>query len=55
VRVRLVLFGTIKNSSFAAATALSLFSERASVPGAIFSIFLIIYLIIISLFSRKNE
>lgn len=55
VRGSLILFGTIKNSSFAAATAISLFSERASVPGAIFSVFLIIYLIIISFLSKKNE
>lgn len=55
IRGSLVLFGTIKNSSFAAATTISLFSEKASVPGAIFSIFLIIYLIIISFLARKNE
>ena len=55
VRESLVLFGTVKNSSFAAAIAFSLFSEKASVPGAIFSIFLTIYLIIISFLSRKNE
>ena len=55
IRPNLVLFGTIKNSSFAAATALSLFGERASVPGAIFSIFLIIYLIVVGFLAQKNE
>ena len=55
VRKSLVLFGTVKNSPFAAAIALSLFSEKASVPAAIFSIFVIIYLIILSFMARKNE
>src|SRR3972149_9864276 len=54
IRKSLVLFGTIKNSPFAATVALSLFNEKASVPGAIFSIFLIIYLIILSFKARKN-
>ncbi|MFA5015536.1 MAG: hypothetical protein WC549_08355 [Actinomycetota bacterium] len=55
VRKSFVLFGTVKNGSFAATIALSLFSEKASVPGAIFSIFLIIYLIILSFTARRNE
>ena len=55
VRKSLVLFGTVKNSPFAAAIALSLFSEKASVPAAIFSIFVIIYLIILSFMAKKNE
>src|SRR3972149_1824475 len=54
IRKSLVLFGTVKNGPFAATMALSLFSEKASVPGAIFSIFLIIYLIILSFTARKN-
>ena len=55
IRKSLVLFGTVKNGPFAATMALRLFSEKASVPGAIFSIFLIIYLIILSFTARKNE
>jgi len=55
IRKSLVLFGTVKNGPFAATMALALFSEKASVPGAIFSIFLIIYLIILSFLARKNE
>ena len=55
VRKSLVLFGTVKNSPFAAAIALDLFSEKASVPAAIFSIFVIIYLIILSFMAKKNE
>ncbi len=55
IRKSLVLFGTVKNSPFAATIALSLFSEKASIPGAIFSIFVIIYLIILSFMARKNE
>jgi len=55
IRKSLILFGTTKNSPFAATVALSLFNEKASVPGAIFSIFLIIYLIILSFTARKNE
>lgn len=55
IRKSLVLFGTVKNGPFAATVALSLFSEKASVPGAIFSVFLIIYLIILSFTARKNE
>lgn len=55
IRKSLVLFGTVKNGPFAATVALTLFSEKASVPGAIFSIFLIVYLIILSFMARKNE
>src|SRR4030066_430898 len=55
IRKSLVLFGTVKNGPFAATMALTLFSEKASIPGAIFSIFLIIYLIILSFMARKNE
>jgi BASS family bile acid:Na+ symporter len=55
VRRSLILMGIIKNSGFAAATALALFGYRTSLPGAIFSIFLIIFLIIIPVaFKKKN-
>ena len=49
----LILFATVKNSGFAAATALSLAGERASIPSAITSVFIIIYLIYLSFRSRN--
>lgn len=49
----LILAAAIKNSGFASATALSLFGEKASLPGAIFSIFLVIFLIVIGLPLKK--
>ncbi len=54
VRKSLVLAATIKNSGFAAASALALFGEKASLPGAIMSIFLIIFLVLIGLKPSKN-
>lgn len=54
IRKSLVLAATIKNSGFAAASALALFGERASLPGAILSIFLIIFLILICLKPQKK-
>ena len=42
-------------SGFAAATALSLFGEKASLPSAILSVFLIIYLIVIGVFAKKGK
>ena len=53
-RKSLVLAATIKNSGFAAASALALFGEKASLPGAILSVFLIIFLILIGLSPRKK-
>ncbi len=44
-----ILFATIKNGGFAAAAALSLSGERSSLPPAIISVFIIIYLIYLSL------
>jgi len=49
VRKSYVLAATIKNSGFAAATALALLGKKASLPGAIMSIVLIIFLILIGL------
>ena len=43
IKKSLILAATIKNSGFAAATALTLFNEKASLPGAVFSVFLIIF------------
>ncbi len=48
-RKSLVLAATIKNNGFAAASALALFGERASLPGAVLSVILIIFLILIGL------
>ena len=53
-RKSLVLAATIKNSGFAAASALSLFGVKASLPGAILSVFLIIFLILIGLKPGEN-
>jgi BASS family bile acid:Na+ symporter len=55
IRKSLVLAATIKNSGFAAATALALFGEKASLPGAILSIFLIIFFIIIGFEKKKKN
>ena len=43
-----------KEGGFAAASALALFGEKASLPGAILSVFLIIFLILIGLKPRKK-
>ncbi|MGM0366840.1 MAG: bile acid:sodium symporter family protein [Actinomycetota bacterium] len=49
----LILFGTVKNGGFAAATALSLFGENASLSGGITTVFIIIYLIILTMRAGK--
>jgi BASS family bile acid:Na+ symporter len=43
--VSMMLLGTIKNSGFASALALSLFDQGASIPGAIISAIYTIYMI----------
>jgi len=48
-RLSYILFATVKNGGFAAAVALSLSGERASIPSAIISVFIIIYIIYLSL------
>ncbi len=48
-----LLFATIKNGGFAAAAALSLSGERASLPPAIISVFIILYLIYLSLRAKS--
>jgi BASS family bile acid:Na+ symporter len=53
-RVSLTLMGTVKNSGVAAATALALFSERASVPGAVVSVFNVLYLIYLGLRAEQK-
>ncbi len=52
-RRSLILVGLIKNSGFAAATALELFGIRSSLPGAVFSVFIIIFLILVPLQFRS--
>ncbi len=44
-RVSLQLFATVKNSGFATATGLALAGERASVPGAVMSAVIVLWLI----------
>jgi len=44
-RTSMILLGTIKNSGFAAAIALTLFDETTSIPGAIISAIYALYLI----------
>ncbi len=44
-RTSMILLGTIKNSGFAAAIALTLFNETTSIPGAIISAIYALYLI----------
>ncbi|GAG74263.1 unnamed protein product, partial [marine sediment metagenome] len=50
----IMLLGTIKNGGFAAATALALFGDKASLPSAIVSVFLIIFLLYLSFRARKK-
>jgi len=49
-----MLLGTIKNGGFAAATALALFGDKASLPSAIVTVFLIIFLLYLSFRARKK-
>lgn len=51
----IVLLGTTKNAGFAAATALALFGEKASIPGAIASVFIILFLLYLSLKAKKKS
>ncbi|MDD3776842.1 MAG: hypothetical protein PHN32_04485 [Actinomycetota bacterium] len=52
-RSSLVLLSNIKNGGFAAATALALFGDEASLPGAVASVLIIIYLVILTLRVKK--
>lgn len=54
LRSCIMLLGTIKNGGFAAATALALFGDKASLPSAIVSVFLIIFLLYLSFRARKK-
>ncbi len=44
-RVSLILFATLKNAGFAASAALALISARASLPGAVTTVFISLYLL----------
>lgn len=48
-----ILFGTVKNAGFAAATALALSGDRASIPGAISSVFIILFLLYLNFKARR--
>jgi lipoprotein signal peptidase len=48
IRSSLILFATVKNGGFAAAAAFSLAGERASLPSALVSVIIILYLIYLS-------
>lgn len=50
----IMLLGVVKNGGFASATALALFGEKASLPGAVVSVFLIIFLLYLSFRARKK-
>lgn len=55
-RVTLSLMGTVKNSGLAAATALALFGETASLPGAVVSAVQVLYLVYLGLrWQREAE
>jgi BASS family bile acid:Na+ symporter len=48
-RISYVLMGTMKNSSFAAATALALFGERTAIPSGVSAAVAVLYLLWLSL------
>jgi len=54
-RSSIILVGTAKNGGFAAAAALALFGAEASLPVAIFNVFLIIFLVYLSFRASKKE
>ena len=50
----IMLLGVVKNGGFASAAALALFGEKASLPGALVSVFVIIFLLYLSFKARKK-
>jgi BASS family bile acid:Na+ symporter len=50
----IILLGVVKNGGFAAATALALFGEKASLPSAVASVFLLFLLIYLSFRAKKK-
>jgi BASS family bile acid:Na+ symporter len=53
-RMSLILMGTVKNSGLAAAVALALFGERASVPGALVASVTVLFLICLGARPKRN-
>ncbi len=54
-RVSLVLFSTLKNTGFAAAVALAIISQRASLPGAVASVVNSLFLIVLGLVGERQK
>jgi BASS family bile acid:Na+ symporter len=54
-RISLVLLGTHKNTGLAAGLALTLFSDQTALPATVSTIFMIVYLIWLSLKGRRGE
>lgn len=54
MRTSYVLLGTIKNSGWATATALALFGREASIPGAVWSVVSVLYLLGLSLVAGRK-
>jgi bile acid:Na+ symporter, BASS family len=54
-RISLVLLGTHKNTGLAAGLALTLFSDKTALPATVSTIFMIVYLIWLSLKGRRGE
>ncbi len=53
--ISLVLLGTLKNYGLAGGMALALFSEKTSVPAAVSSVFMVVYIIWLESKKRKAE
>ncbi|HOG47071.1 MAG TPA: hypothetical protein PLJ35_12280 [Anaerolineae bacterium] len=54
-RVSLILFATLKNAGFAASAALTLISAEASLPGAVTSVFISLYLVWLGLQAERRR
>ncbi len=54
-RTSYVLLGTIKNTGWATATALALFSQEASMPGAVWSVVTVLYLLALGLIAERRS
>lgn len=49
------LLGTVKNSGWATATALALFGEKASTPGAVWSVITVLYLLALNIEASRRS
>ena len=54
-RVSLILFATLKNAGFAASAALALIGAEASLPGAVTSVFISLYLLYLGLEAERRR